>query len=73
MEPLNQPDDMDEPDEVEDEQPGTRCNTVLHPHNIVERGFTNHAEANATKENTILRGTEKKQKSSNNINELTPE
>ena len=73
MEPLNQPDDMDEPEEVEDEQPGTRCNTVILPHNIVERGFTNQVEVNGTKENTRLQGTEKKQKDSNNINELTPE
>ena len=73
MEPLNQPDEMDEPEEVEEEQLGTRCNTVILPHNIVERGFTNQVEGNGTKENSRLEGTEKKQKNSNNINELTPE
>ena len=37
MEPLNQPDDVMDPDEIEEDQKGTRCNTVILQHNIVEQ------------------------------------
>ena len=37
MEPITQPDDMIDPDEIEEDQKGTRCNTVILQHNIVEQ------------------------------------
>ena len=37
MEPLNQPDDIMDPDEIEEDQKGTRCNTVILQHNIIEQ------------------------------------
>ena len=36
MEPINQPDDMIDPDEIEEDQKATRCNTVILQHNIIE-------------------------------------
>ena len=53
MEPITQPDDMIDPDEIEEDQKGTRCNTVILQHNIIEQSTQKKLEESELNNNKV--------------------